>query len=287
MKNIPVLLGAAMIALASCTQKENTTVKTTTSSENTAQVKTIDSLMVNDSVRVSDKVTMQFRAKMLYFPEIKDKALQDSIYLTFADQLNGFSFAASAPQKTSPFGEYNRETLQSFLKQTQQEYFDQTKKELQGMQSPSFAQTWYNSNKMEVKYHENGYLAIEYSADAYTGGAHGNYFFTEKTFDLENNKRMLLTDITAMPEEKISELLMKNLDKGTESKNSTRKDMLLVDKIPVTTNFYFDRNDLYFHYSPYEIAAYAAGDILIPISWLELKGTLNADFAKRMQIGHN
>ncbi len=287
MKNIPVLLGAAMIALASCTQKENTTVKTTTSSENTAQVKTIDSLMVNDSVRVSDKVTMQFRAKMLYFPEIKDKALQDSIYLTFADQLNGFSFAASAPQKTSPFGEYNRETLQSFLKQTQQEYFDQTKKELQGMQSPSFAQTWYNSNKMEVKYHENGYLAIEYSADAYTGGAHGNYFFTEKTFDLENNKRMLLTDITAMPEEKISELLIKNLDKGTESKNYTRKDMLLVDKIPVTTNFYFDRNNLYFHYSPYEIAAYAAGDILIPISWPELKGTLNADFAKRMQIGHN
>ena len=66
---------------------------------------------------------------------------------------------------------------------------------------------------------------------------------------------------------------------GTEEvKNS---DMLLVDKIPVTDNFYFDEKNLYFHYSPYEIAAFAAGDITIPIPWTDLAGTLNEEFKSR------
>jgi Fe-S cluster assembly protein SufB len=54
--------------------------------------------------------------------------------------------------------------------------------------------------------------------------------------------------------------------------------------VPATDNFYFDQKNLYFHYSPYEITAFAAGDIIIPISWDELKGTLNEEFKERMKI---
>ena len=51
-------------------------------------------------------------------------------------------------------------------------------------------------------------------------------------------------------------------------------DGLLFDKkVTVNDNFYFDNKNLYFHYSPYEIAAFAAGDITILFlekNWKEL-----------------
>ncbi len=92
-----------------------------------------------------------------------------------------------------------------------------------------------------------------------------------------------------MPSGAIEAILMKNINtikSGTTDENGEVKnsEMLLVDKIPVSDNFYFDDKNLYFHYSPYEIAAFAAGDITIPVSWEELKGTLNAEFKERMKI---
>ena len=48
--------------------------------------------------------------------------------------------------------------------------------------------------------------------------------------------------------------------------------------------FYFDQNNLYFHYSPYEITAYAAGDVVIPISWQDLASTLTPEFKKRIGL---
>ena len=132
-------------------------------------------------------------------------------------------------------------------------------------------------------------MHIQYSGSGYEGGAHDNYGYSERVFDLKNNKKLELKDITSMPAAKMEAILMKNVNKinsGTtdadgEVKNS---EMLLVDKIPATGNFYFDQTHLYFHYSPYEIAAFAAGDITIPVSWEELKGTLNTEFKERMKI---
>ena len=65
---------------------------------------------------------------------------------------------------------------------------------------------------------------------------------------------------------------------------SRPKISLIINKRDSTENFYFDDKNLYFHYSPYEIAAFAAGDITIPVSWEDLKGTLNAEFKERMKI---
>ena len=92
-----------------------------------------------------------------------------------------------------------------------------------------------------------------------------------------------------MPKARLEELLMKNLDKlpsGTTDSDGPVKnsDMLLVDVIPANKDFYFDEKNLYFHYSPYEIAACSAGDIVIPVSWKELDGTINPEFKKRMKI---
>ena len=100
---------------------------------------------------------------------------------------------------------------------------------------------------------------------------------------------MQLSDITTMPTAMLSSLLKKNLNKKpsgtTDSQGEVdNSEMLLVKVIPPNRSFYFDEKNLYFHYSPYEIAAYAAGDIIIPVSWDELKGTLTEQFQERMKI---
>ena len=124
---------------------------------------------------------------------------------------------------------------------------------------------------------------------SYEGGAHDNYGFSERVFDLKNNKKIDLKDITSMQKNKMEALLKKNINKinsGTtdEKGKVNNSEMLLVDVVSPSENFYFDDKNLYFHYSPYEITAFAAGDITIPISWEELKGTLVPEFKNRMNI---
>ncbi len=149
-------------------------------------------------------------------------------------------------------------------------------------------QTWETGSYMKLKSLSEDFLQIEYLFSSYEGGAHGNYGFSERVFDLKNNKKVQLKDITTIEKTKLEELLKKNIDKipsGITSGQETMKnsDMLLEDVIPANDNFYFDDKNLYFHYSPYEIAAFAAGDIVIPVSWEDLKGTINPQFEDRVK----
>lgn len=111
----------------------------------------------------------------------------------------------------------------------------------------------------------------------------------EKVFDLGSKKQLVLSDVTSMPKKETGKFTDENVDKiptGSQNGEGAVKvsDGLLFDKVTVNDNFYFDDKNLYFHYSPYEIAAFAAGDITIPISWEELEGTINPEFQKRMKI---
>jgi hypothetical protein len=204
---------------------------------------------------------------------LKDHKLLDSIYF-----------------QNSKIKDFSKAGLQAYLENEKNNYFRSMKEDNKDWYSDmTYAQNWYSSSFMNLKSNNNGYMHIQYTGSAYIGGAHDEYGFSERVFDLKNSKRLELKDITSMRKDKIEAILMKNIDKinsGTtdsdgEVKNS---EMLLVEKIPASDNFYFDEKNLYFHYSPYEIAAFAAGDITIPVSWEELKGTLNAEFKERMKI---
>lgn len=75
-----------------------------------------------------------------------------------------------------------------------------------------------------------------------------------------------------------NKILMKNF------KNPDQKEMLLVDKIPVNNNFYFDSQNITFVYNQYEITAYAAGVVEISIPFSELKPYLKPEFISRNNI---
>ncbi|WP_312992598.1 RsiV family protein [Chryseobacterium flavum] len=273
MKNtVAVLALSSFFAFTAC--KKNETAGTAGKTENRQSEEfVVDSVKVDDSTRITDSLKITYTSKLLVFPTLKDKTLLDIIY--FQDK---------------GIKDYSREGIQTYLENEKKSYFTSTKKDNEDWVSDiTYAQNWYSSSYMKLISNTNGYMHIQYMGSAYIGGAHDEYGFSERVFDLKNNKKVELKDITSMPKSKIEAILMKNIDKinsGTSDQNGEVKnsEMLLVEKIPATNNFYFDERNLYFHYSPYEIAAFAAGDITIPVSWEELKGTLNTEFKERMKI---
>lgn len=274
MKNtIAVLALSSFFVFSACNKKDAAAVPTEKAVDKKSNEFVVDSVMVKDSTKVSDSLKLAFTSKLLVFPGLKDKALLDSIYFQ-NEKIKDFSKAG----------------LQTYIENKKNSYFSTMKNDNKDWYSDiTYAQEWYSSSYMNLKSNINGYMHIQYTTSAYIGGAHDEYGFSERVFDLNNHKKLELKDITSMPKNKLERMLMKNLDKinsGTTDENGEVKnsEMLLVEKIPVSDNFYFDEKNLYFHYSPYEIAAFAAGDITIPISWEELNGTINAEFKERMKI---
>lgn len=273
MKNkVVVILFSAAFLLSACKKTESKAAVTTTEIKSPEKF-TIDSLKVNDSLKINDKLSVNYTSKVLVFPSLKDKVLLDSIYY----------------DKTG-ITDYSKQGLQNFLDKDKTEFYASVKEDskewISDIQNP---QTWEAGAFMKLISQNDDFLQIEYLHTSYQGGAHDNYSFDARVFDLKNNKKLNLKDITTMPKARLEELLMKNIDKipsGTTDSDGPVKnsDMLLVDVIPANKDFYFDDKNLYFHYSPYEIAAFAAGDIVIPVSWKELDGTINPEFKKRMKI---
>jgi len=274
MKNtFAILTFSALLAVISCKKTDSQNVENATAEVKAPEKFAVDSIKLSDSAKINNLLSLKYEAKLLVFPTIKEKALLDSIYY----DKKGIT-------------DFSKQGLQIFLDKDKNEYFASVKEKdndwIKDIQNP---QTWDIGSYMKLKSHSDDFLQIEYMYSSYEGGAHGNYGFAERVFDLKNNKRVSLKDITTMPKARLEALLMKNINNipsGTTDSQGVVKnsDMLLLEAIPANENFYFDEKNLYFHYSPYEIAAFAAGDIVIPVSWEELKGTITPQFKERMKI---
>lgn len=274
MKNsIAVFALSAVFTFTACKKKDSQTAQIDLNKEKTPEKFVVDSIKLTDSTKVNNSLSLKYEAKMLVFPNIEDKALLDSIYY----DRKGIT-------------DFSKQGLQTFLNKDKNDYFTSVKdKNKDWIADVSFPQTWNTGSFMKLKSNNNDFLQIEYMYSSYEGGAHENYGFAERVFDLKTNKKVVLTDITTMPKARLEALLMKNINNipsgTTDSEGAVKNsDMLLLEKIPANDSFYFDKENLYFHYSPYEIAAFAAGDIVIPVTWEELKGTLTPQFKQRMKI---
>ena len=222
----------------------------------------IDSLQLQDSISVGKTLKLYSSSKVLLFPNITNKPLLDSIYSPSRIKLET----------------YSKEKLQKELVNQKEAYFSQGQEDSLEFQS-GYEQTWEENSYMNIFANKNDILTLAYESDGFSGGAHGYYGITYKNFDLKNNKTIQLSDVF-MDINKIdwNKILMKNF------KNSDQKEMLLVDKIPVNNNFYFDSQNITFVYNQYEITAYAAGVVEISIPLSELKPYLKPEFISRNNI---
>ncbi|SDQ05787.1 hypothetical protein SAMN05421664_0218 [Chryseobacterium soldanellicola] len=258
MKNyIRIISICSLFLIFSCKKSEN---KKLSNKENF----TIDSIGIHESVKVFDSVTMKYSSKLLIFPTLKDKKLLDSIYF----DKKGMT-------------DFSKSQMINFLKKEKEEYYDFVKKEKKNADI-YYAQTWENYSDMRIKSLKNDYLQIQYYKKTIDGGAHGRYNYFERAFDIKDNKKLQLKDITLISKEKLSEILKKNFD---NNKKGLKFSDLTIQSISPNKNFYFDEKNLYFHYNlDVFMPGYPMGDIVVPASWQDLKGTLNPEFKERMKI---
>lgn len=271
MKNFLVAISSvAILALSACNDhKASNQYSDTKKSQETGNLK-IDSVSINDSLKLSNSLKTIYTSKLLVFPSLKDKKLLDSIYFN-----------------NKGINDFSKTGLQSYLENRKNAYLAKIKQEIKGS-AVTDGNKYYYASGMHVKSNKSDFMHIQYDWSYYEGGAHDSYGFSDRIFDLKNNRKLELKDITIIPTDDLQALLMKNVNKissgSTDNKgNINNSEMLLVKEIPVTNNFYFDDKNLYFHYSPYEIAASAVGDITIPVSWQELKNTLKPSFEGRLK----
>jgi hypothetical protein len=149
-------------------------------------------------------------------------------------------------------------------------------------------QAWMNytnNSQQSVSYNDKGYVVIDFLADAYTGGAHGNYSSLMFCLDVKNKKQLVLSDIVKTDSSTLQGILERNLRKAYNIKATDALSTVLFDDvIKPNNNFYFNANGIAFMYNPYEVASYAQGQIVVFIPYSDLKTYLVPAFAQRMGI---
>ncbi|WP_293303749.1 RsiV family protein [Pedobacter sp. UBA5917] len=149
-------------------------------------------------------------------------------------------------------------------------------------------QAWMNytnNSQQSISYNDNGYVVVDFLADAYTGGAHGNYSSIMYCLDVKNKKQMILSDIVKIDSNALKGLLEQNIRKEYNIKAKDALSTVLFDDfIKPNNNFYFNNNGIAFMYNPYEVASYAQGQIVVFIPYSDLKTHLVPAFAQRMGI---
>ncbi|RYD70119.1 MAG: DUF3298 domain-containing protein, partial [Sphingobacteriales bacterium] len=142
-----------------------------------------------------------------------------------------------------------------------------------------------DDSQQTIVYNDRGFVVIDFLADAYTGGAHGNYSSTMYCLDVENKKQMVLSDVVKIDSNTLQSILEKNLRKQYNIKPGEKISTVLFDDfLKPNNNFYFNSNGLAFMYNPYEIASYAQGQIVIFIPFTELKPYVVPAFASRIGL---
>ena len=121
-----------------------------------------------------------------------------------------------------------------------------------------------------VLYNSNGILSLAFNHYFYSGGAHGVHAVTTRSYDVDKRQRIKLQDRFRPGYETA---LQAALNKAARTyaglgSDAPLKQYFLVDQIPITDNYYFTGKGVVFSYPPYEIAAFAEGQIelFVPFS---------------------
>ena len=129
-----------------------------------------------------------------------------------------------------------------------------------------------------VLYRQADLLSLEFFRYDFSGGAHGNYGSTGASYDLRTGRRLRYADIfrpeaaaqlPAMLATAVRPLVGLAADEPLDKQ-------LFVKQMPITKNVYLTAGGAVFIYQPYEIAAYAQGEVRVFLPLSELRPLLRA-----------
>ncbi|MEO6832053.1 MAG: DUF3298 domain-containing protein [Chitinophagaceae bacterium] len=151
----------------------------------------------------------------------------------------------------------------------------------------TFSFNYTNEERLSVLYNDNNWLVTECFIATYTGGAHGNYGSSYLNMDLASQKKWSLTDIVVdtnllLPALNDAALLYFQLKPGEDVGSR-----MLVQQVPITSNFFLSGRGITFVYNPYEIASYADGQVALFLSYSSILHNLTPAFIERMRLAEN
>jgi hypothetical protein len=181
-----------------------------------------------------------------------------------------------------PFAE---QTIDAFIKDYKST-FEQSYTPVDNI--PAYANFWTLTMDYQQFQHSPAVISLLFTISTYTGGAHPNEDFKTFTFDVQNQKEIMLNDLFVAgsnPWPTIAPMVQQSL----ETRLSTAIGAPLADEDKQTIqngtgedpqnyqNFVLDGDSLVFYFPPYQVAAYAAGPQSVSIPLSSLNGFINAD----------
>lgn len=114
---------------------------------------------------------------------------------------------------------------------------------------------------------------------SYSGGAHPFVYTDSVTYDLQTGAALELQNIFQpdYSQDVLCALVLKALDGKSEELSYNYQEIVteqFSEENEIKKDWYFSRNGLCFHFSPYEIAPYSSGTIIAEIPYEELQGIL-------------
>jgi len=230
-----------------------------------------------DSAKAFDNKTKSPSAQISFEYLQPKKQVDQATWLN--DQLKHISGIKNNAERETGF----KTIAQAYFKDYKSEVADQQKN---GRTDDFEAWMNYTNNSQQsINYNGNGYVVIDFLADSYTGGAHGNYSSTMYCLDVQNKKQMSLSDVIKIDSNTLQRILEKNFRKEYNVKTTDALNTVLFDNyLKPNKNFYFNSSGLAFMYNPYEVASYAQGQIVVFIPFTELKPYLLPAFVARMGL---
>lgn len=128
-------------------------------------------------------------------------------------------------------------------------------------------------DSQRVIMNESGFLTVEYNTWTYTGGAHGNYGSSYRSFDMESGQELLLEDLVKPGYEKRwAELGAAELraQEGVKAATPLTEVGLFEDELELNETWFLTPGGIGFSYDPYEIASYARGMVQFVLPWKDI-----------------
>lgn len=174
-----------------------------------------------------------------------------------------------------------KEACDKFITQRKKEYLDLLPEYIDSKANKMPAVWFYNYYiaNSEVEKGYKGYINYTIMWEEFTGGAHPSSFYTVLNFNPYTGEEIVLSDILKEEYEKpLTDILINNLAKQLQVEDIEgikEKGYLYQDNsMFISNNFILDNEKIVFIYNRYEIAPYAFGDIMINVTYDELKNLL-------------
>ena len=222
---------------------------------------------------LSNGYSLQFDSDVLIFNDIKNDLLLDYLY---KDIIPGNNYSQ---WKSSDFYD------------AQQNQFQNELNELYGNEAvtdstSSYMSSYESSTKMDLKFVDQNFLSVEIFHHSYSGGAHGMEVQLYRNVDYKNNNVVYISTILnaeSVPWNSLLRRCMNNFSKDPNGNSYNESILFEADKLDKTENFYFDNQNLYLVYQPYEIASYADGIITIKVPFSELQDWMKDEFKQKIK----